>query len=98
MANISYGPQCSCGAGVMLGFVARTRRNYGRPFYRCPRGLNHVGGFIWEAEYYADATLNRRGRDGNIMKNYFLYGCCLCNTCLMLLLFIAILVIMFRYM
>ena len=98
MAKKEYGPPCSCGAGPMRQFVARTRRNYGREFYRCPHGVNHVGGFIWTDEYYADAGHIRGGEDRSNFQYPLVYACCLCNMCLILLLLIALSVIIFRYL
>ncbi|XP_062150133.1 ATP-dependent DNA helicase homolog RECG, chloroplastic-like isoform X2 [Alnus glutinosa] len=50
-------PLCTCGAGRMVLFMARTEKNYGRWFYRCPLWEDHRLSFLWVDEFYPEEVL-----------------------------------------
>ncbi|XP_059635140.1 uncharacterized protein LOC132277318 [Cornus florida] len=99
------GPPCACGRGRMNLYTARTSKNYGHSFYRCPAWESYDRAFIWlddmhqrlqvgghVQEELEDVVAVMQAQENR--QNYIIYGCCCCITITIFLLFLLMLLLL----
>lgn len=87
-------PNCVCGGGPMRIFTAYTKDNYGRRFFRCPRGHNHRGSFMWFDECGPEERI-RVPVQRNVGHWLLCAGCgCVGGCCLIIFIFVLMFAVM----